>query len=237
MIKQALSIFFTLLLSSSLNLIQAQSQLIERTFEVNPSERIELNLKYGNTILIEAWDRPEVLFRATSEVNSGKLNDAVLIDFIQDDGLRVDMDFDSGKIKEGRAIDCPGKNYSYYNQYENAYRHVVCSEIAYEIFLPRNADLFVDTINANIELLGHHGPTSIKSISGFVDMSWQQRRGAELSIKTISGGVYSDLKDIQLLNRDEVAPVGQDIRAITGIGGVPVRLESISGDIFLRKGL
>jgi hypothetical protein len=234
--NKLLPFFCSLFLLSATNLIQAQPQIIEHRFTITPDERIELNLKFGDQILIKAWDRPEVSFRATAEVNGGRLNDAVLFDFNQEGKIRIDMDFDREKIKEGRAEDCPGKNYSYYNRNKNGVGHIVCSEIAYEIYLPRNADLFVETISANIELLGLYGPVSVKSISGFVDMRWQEREGAELSMKTISGGVYSDLDNLEFHNKNKFFPVGQNIKAKAGAGGTTVRLESISGDIFLRKG-
>jgi hypothetical protein len=182
-------------------------------------------------------DRPGVSFRAAAEVNGGRLNDALLMDFHQNGKIRIDMDFDREKIKEGRAEDCPGKNYSYYNRSRNGKGYAICSEIIYEILLPARADLSVETISADIELVGLEGPVHAKSISGFLDMSWLDRNGAELSMKTISGGVYSDLENLEFLNREKFAPVGQNIRAIAGRGGTPVRLESISGDIFLRKGI
>ncbi|MGF1670330.1 MAG: hypothetical protein ACFCU6_07775 [Balneolaceae bacterium] len=225
-----LPFFCTLFILAAVNTVQAQPRIIEQTLNVEPDGRIELNLKFGNQIVIKAWDRPEVLFRATADVNNGRLNDAFLIDFYQNGKARIEMDFDREKIRHGRTEDCPGKNYSYYDN------HVVCSDITYEIYLPRDADLSVETISANIELFGLHGLVSVKSISGYVDMSWPERDGAELSIKTISGGVYSDLENIEFRNKGKFAPVGVDIRAKAGTGNTPVRLETISGDIFLRRG-
>jgi len=226
-----LPLFCTLLFLAAVNTAQTQPRIVEQTLNVDPDGRIELNLKFGNEIVIKAWDRPEVSFRATAEVNNGRLNDAFLIDFNQTEKVRIDMDFDREKIRSAQAEDCPGKNYSYYN----GHGHVVCSEISYEIYLPRDADIYVETISANIELFGLHGPVSVKSISGFVDMSWPERNGAELSIKTITGGVYSDLENIEFHNKGKFAPVGVDIRVKAGTGSTPVRLETISGDIFLRK--
>lgn len=237
MIKQILTLFCTLSLAIAVNNVNAQPRIVEQLFDVSPNERIELNLKFGDHILIKAWDRPNVSFRATAELNGGRLNDALLIDFHQDDKVRIDVDFDQEKMKEGKPEDCPGNDYSYYSRNNNGKGNVICSEIAYEIYLPRDADLFVETISADIELFGLHGPISAKSISGFVDMSWLTRNGAELSIKTISGGVYSDLENIEIQNKGKFSPVGQNILAKAGNGDIPVRLESISGDIFLRKGI
>lgn len=236
MIKQILTLFFTLSLAIAVNNVHAQPRIIEQSFDVNPNERIELNLKFGDHILIKAWDHPKVSFRATAELNGGRLNDALLVDFQQDEMVQIDVDFDRVKMINGKPEDCPDNDYSFYNRNTDGKGYVICSEITYEIYLPRDADLFVETISADIELIGLHGPISAKSISGFVDMSWLARNGAELSMKTISGGVYSDLENIEFLRMGKHAPVGQNILVKAGNGDIPVRLESISGDIYLRKG-
>ncbi|MGK7371730.1 MAG: hypothetical protein ACNS64_16075, partial [Candidatus Halalkalibacterium sp. M3_1C_030] len=96
--------------------------------------------------------------------------------------------------------------------------------------------LNVESISSNIELIGLKGPVNAKSISGFVDLSWAETNSADLSVKTISGEVYSGLDQLSLSNRKGDAPlVGYEIRGSIGSGGPRVSLESISGNIYLRK--
>lgn len=231
--------YFGLLITALLlaGTIRAQSRVIEKTFDADRNERVELNLKFGETIVVKGWDREEVSFRATAVINSGKLNDALLVNYYDDQGgIRIDVDYDEEIIKEGKRTDCPDRGFSTYTR-NNGQGYVVCSRIVYEIMVPRESNLRLETISADIELNALAGPINAKSISGFVDLSWPRQQGADLSLKTVSGEAYSDLDNLRFLNRREKAPlVGYELRGTIGDGGKRVRLESVSGDLFLRKG-
>lgn len=215
---------------------QAQSKTVERTLAVPANNKVELNLKFGENIKISAWNKKEAYIKVTYEINSGKLNEALQLKFESDNAsARVDVDLDKELTKNGQAADCPDNNYSQYNVSKNGNRNFVCAKINYEIFLPANTDLTVETINGNIELRGLTGPVSAKSISGFVDMNWAPNKGAVVALKTITGEVYSDLA-IDLGGSKQKAPmVGYELKGNVSGGGSPIKLESISNDIYLRK--
>lgn len=216
--------------------VQSQQRIEEKTFTANQDEKIRLNLKFGENIVIRGWDRNEVSFRAVVEINSGKLNDAFVANYSDgNSGIRIDTDFDKDKLKAGRAEDCPDR-YATYSWNGNGDRHVICSEITFELYVPKNSDLQLETIAADVEMYDLNGPIDAKSISGYVDLTWPDRNGAEISLKTISGEAYSDLENISFRNRKEHFPhVGYELRGAIGSGGPMVKLESISGDVYLRK--
>lgn len=226
-------IFLFILAGSS----QAQQRVVEKNFSVDNHGKIDLDLKFGQAITVKAWDRDEVSFRALIEINSGRLNDALMLEFEEEnEGLSVVADYDKERIEEGKPEDCPERRYSTYSWNDNGSHTVVCSNIVYEIFVPRNANLSVESISSDIELISLQGPIKAKSISGFVDLSWPERRGAELSMKTISGEVFSGLENLTLNNRKRGVPlVGYQLRGSIGSGGPRVSLESISGNIYVRK--
>lgn len=231
-------IITTILICFFTNLSKAQPHVVERKFDISEDARIQLDLKFGNAITISAWDKNEVSIRAVIEINNGKLNDALILEF--DEGsksLSVSADYDKQLIKQGRREDCPENGYSNYS-WNNRDHYVICSSIVYEITIPRNADLSVESINSDIELISLQGPIKAKSISGFVDLSWPEHQGAELRMKTISGEVFSGLDNLRLNNQKRGAPlVGYELRGTVGKGGGPsVSLESISGNIYVRKG-
>lgn len=216
--------------------VWAQSKTVERTLAVPANNKVDLQLKFGNNIKITAWNKKEASIKVTYEINSGKLNDALLLNFDSDNNsARVTADLDQELTKTGQPEDCPGNNYSHYRSDKNGSRSAVCANINYEIFLPANADLTVETINGNIELRGLTGPVSAKSISGFVDMNWVPKKGAAVALKTITGEVYTDL-DIAFTGKREKAPmVGYELKGNIAGGGSAIKLESISNDIYLRK--
>ena len=213
----------------------AQSKIVEKTLAVPANKKVDLKLTFGNNIKISAWDKNEASIKVTYEINSGKLNDALLLNFKSDDkSARAEVDLDKDLLKNGKAEDCPD-NHSGYSIQNNGERSYTCTNINYEVFVPRDADLTVETINGNIELRGLTGPVKAKSISGFVDMNWSEKKGATVSLETITGEVYSDL-GIEFPNGKQSAPmVGYKLKGNVNGGGSLINLESISNDIYLRK--
>ncbi len=212
-------------------------KVVEKTLPAAANQEIDLQLKFGNNIKITAWDKPEVYVKVTYNINSGRLNDALLLNFNSGpDGPKVNVDFNQELLKTGRAEDCPdsqnGRNHSSHNGQE----YFTCSQIDYEIRVPRSNSLVVNTINGDIELRGITGPIDAKSISGFVDLDWPDKKGATVSLKTITGEVYSDL-DISFTNKQKEIPmVGYQLKGDVNGGGSKVKLETISNNVYFRKG-
>lgn len=215
----------------------AQNRIVERSFAINQDDAVRLDLQFGETITVKSWDQNKVAFRAVIEINGGRLNDALQLDFDQSSGrVEIASDYNKEKLKEGRREDCPD-NYSRYSwSDDDDGGHVVCSRIRYEISVPRQVDLEVESISGDIELVGLAGPIRAKSISGFVDLSWPSGNAVKIDLKTISGEAFSDLEDLQFDNKKEHIPlVGYTLKGRIGTGGPRVSLESVSGNIYLRK--
>lgn len=215
--------------------VQAQTKVVEKTLVVPANKKIDLKLKFGDNIKITAWDKKDAAVKVSYEINSGKLNDALLLKFDSDNNsARVDVDLDTELLQQGKEEDCPESNNKGFSTYNNGKGSYNCSTINYEIFVPRDADLTVETINGDIELRGLTGPVHAKSISGFVDMNWPEKKGAEVSLRTITGEVYSDVA-INLKNKEKNPVVGYQLKGDVGKGGSEIQLESISNNIYFRK--
>ena len=225
---------FLLLLSLLIRPAFAQ-KIIEKTLLVAPNQRVNLNLKFADSIQIRYWDKPTVSVRIAVTINSGKLNDALTVTSgSTDQEVSLKTDFDKELIKQGKAEDCPGQNHNWSTNSDGK-NYSVCSEINYQVFLPMQAELKVETINGNIDIKGAMGPVFAKTISGFVDMSWPRSKGTNVAMKTITGEVYSDM-DIDFRNKKEKHPiVGYQLEGTINGGGPAVRLESISNNVYLRK--
>jgi DUF4097 and DUF4098 domain-containing protein YvlB len=104
----------------------------------------------------------------------------------------------------------------------------------YEIYVPRQADVHLETIDGNVVITEFTGPLFAKSISGFVDVSWPKNKGADVAMQSISGEVYSDMA-INFQNKQEQIPlVGYLLKGQVNGGGPRIRLESISNNVYLR---
>lgn len=226
---------FLLLLGLLVRPVMAQ-KIIEKTLPVSSGQTVNLNLKFGDSIQVRYWDKPTLSVRIAATINSGKLNDALLVTTdSNNDEVSLKTDFDKEMMKQGKAEDCPGTNRSTWRTEHNGQAYYVCSKINYQVFVPRQAKLKIETINGNIDIQGASGPVFAKTISGFVDMSWPKAKGANVAMKTITGEVYSDV-DIAFKNKKQKDPiVGYLLEGTINGGGPDVRLESISNDIYFRK--
>jgi DUF4097 and DUF4098 domain-containing protein YvlB len=79
-------------------------------------------------------------------------------------------------------------------------------------------------------------PSSISTISGDVDVSMNPNSKATLQLRSVSGEVYTDF-DIALAKTDDNLRrvAGQKVQGTLNGGGTQVALQSVSGDIFVRK--
>lgn len=84
-------------------------------------------------------------------------------------------------------------------------------------------------------------PTSITNISGEVDVTLPADTKANVKTKSISGDVYTDFDVVTEKKNDEKSKGmkswggGYEAKGTIGGGGVEMRLESISGNVYIRK--
>lgn len=237
---------FRLLLSACaavLLLPAAHAQkIIEKSAAVGSRQQVVLDLPQATSIRIRGGSGRELRVRAAVTINQNKLNDALLLTLsTADDQLTVRSAFDEALLRTGQPGDCPsGPGYSQTwnmgegNNGRQGYR--VCSSVEVEIDVPAGVSLRVNTISGNIEATGLTGPLEAKSISGYVDVSWPAALGAQVAFKTITGEVYTD-QDVAFANRRPGVPlVGYEVRGSLGTTGPLLRLESISNDVYFRRG-
>ncbi|GAB3722853.1 DUF4097 family beta strand repeat-containing protein [Spirosoma lituiforme] len=210
-------------------------KIIEKTLPVASGQLVNLNLKFADSIRVRYWDKPTALVRIAVTINGDKLNDALLVTSgSTTDEVSLQTDFDQELIKQGKPEDCPNQRHAW-NNGRDGVRYTLCSEINYQVFLPRQARLNLETINGNIDIQGATASVSAKTISGFVDMNWPKAKGADVAMKTITGEVYSNLS-IDFKGKKEKNPiVGYLLEGTLHGGGPAVRLESISNNIYLRE--
>ncbi|MBE9461860.1 hypothetical protein ACFP1I_31570 [Dyadobacter subterraneus] len=215
---------------------QALSQkIIDKKLPFNSAQTVNLNLRFGDSIKVRYWDKAEVSVHISAMINGGKLNDALTVTTASTaQQLSLKTDLDQEILSKGEAADCPEKKFTY-NSEKDGKRYYVCSEINYQVFLPRQAKLVLETINGNIDIEGATAAVNAKTISGFVDMSWPKSKGANLGMKTITGEVYTDFT-IDYKDKKQKNPiVGYLLEGTMNGGGPEIKLESISNNVYLRQ--
>jgi DUF4097 and DUF4098 domain-containing protein YvlB len=100
------------------------------------------------------------------------------------------------------------------------------------VYIPENTRFSVETINADITITGRTKSMKVKSISGFIDLAVPENKQADIDFSTISGRMYSNHK---LALKASHSGIPAKIVEKLNSGGDPIRLETISGDIYFRK--
>ena len=252
----------TLLLCLLTVWVQAQPKTIEKNLAVPANKKVELKLPFGDKISVTAWDKKEAAVKVTYEINGGKFNEALLLSFDADsESARVEADFDKEQMKTGRAEDCPdGQGQSYRTTEHGKETSRTCYKITYEVFVPVETDLSVETINCSIDVLGLTGPikahsingaltvkpsrlnqgkpSDISSINGKVDITLPNDTNADVKLNTINGGIFTNF-DIDQVNENKtgLTRIGgrKTIHGKTNNGGVEMKVSSINSNIYVRK--
>ena len=187
---------------------------IEKHINFSGKEKLILNIQIADSIKIHTWTKDEVFAKASVNVNDNEDNDAYLTDFAEA-GKDVEI---TAKIGDG---------------YMKEKKHCCTeTEITWEFFIPDKTIFSIETINGDIIIDGITTEIKAKTISGFIDLAMAGNRKADLEMKTISGTLYTDL-DISTSTSENSFPVV--VKQKLNNGGDPVNLETISGDIFVRK--
>ncbi len=207
-------IIFTILSCLCLHRSDAQ-KIVERHLDFARKDFVSLNIQIADSIRIITWNKNEVYVKASIDINNNKDNDL------------YNMDFDGS----GDAIVVKAK----FVESPNRLRTDTCcnyrSKIYCDVYIPENTGFSVETIDGNIIITGQTDKVRAHTISGFIDMAVAVTRKADFRLKTISGTIYSNLALVDKTQHSATTDISD---AYNG-GGKLIDLETISGDIFLRK--
>lgn len=225
-----LLLLYILLISSA-----CAQKIIEKQLLFSSNQAVNLNFKYADTIQVYYWDKAEVSVRIEAVINQGKLNDLLVVETLfNDKEISVTTDFDKALFIQSREEDCPGPR-THLSYTGNGQKYYACGIINYQVYLPRQAKLKIETVTGNIIMRGAETTVFAKAAIGFVDLSWLETQGANLAIKTIRGEVYTDL-DIDFKTKVKRDPyTGYTLEGTVNGGGPEVYLESTLSNLFIRK--
>jgi hypothetical protein len=193
--------------------LQAQ-QIIEKHMNFSGKDALSLKIQIADSINVQTWNKDEVYIKASVNINDNKDNAAYETSFGEDGNkIVVNANF-SDKYFKGKKNCC--------NE----------SEIYWVVFIPENKRFSVETIDGNITVRGKTKEMNVKSISGFIDLAVPAGKQADLDFSTISGRMYSNL---DIAGNKSRSGIPMKVSEKLNSGGDLIKLETISGDIFLRK--
>ncbi|HTR27851.1 MAG TPA: hypothetical protein VMH27_01175 [Puia sp.] len=230
------SLFIVLWLAAAIP-VRAQ-KIIEKHFDLSADGFVSMNFQISDSIRIITWKKNEVYVKSTIDVNDNKDND----------------DYKETFSGSANTVDITGKLVSHCNNFHSRRKSADSSRrpagddsdcccncgcetyITHEIYIPENTDFSVETINGNIVIAGNTAEIRAHTISGYIDLTMAPEKAVALRMRTISGTMYSNF-DLGGNDRGARRLGGGSVDAhLNGSGGKAIDLETISGDIFFRKG-
>lgn len=193
--------------------IQAQ-QIIEKHIDFSGKESLALKIQIADSISLQTWNKNEVYIKASVDINDNKDNEAYITSFDE----------------AGNTVVVKANFKDKYFRGKNNCRNE--SDIYWQIYIPEKINFSVETIDANITITGQTRGMNIKSISGYIDLAVPASKQANIDFSTISGRMYSN-HELVLNKMHSGIPL--KITEKLNNGGDPIKLETISGDIFFRK--
>jgi len=205
--------------------LSAQPKKVTESMAVTGQKLLDLAFDFADDIVFETWDKKEVLVEVMVEINDGKDNDIFsLSSETSSSTIYIGMDEDMwkklSKEKEGKWNNC-----SY------------TATINYKVYLPPTLRVTASTISGDYTFEYFGMEMKLKTISGAIDVTIPERQAMDFKAKTISGEIYSDIEIEYPYGKEGLRQiVGQDVRGRVSSGGIESNFETISGNIYLRKG-
>lgn len=225
------------LICSSLN----AQKVIEKNINYN-NQIIDVEVKFASQIEVKTWDKSTVYFKADISTEDGKYLELYQLNVKESNGS-ISISSETKAIFEAFHDEWNKR------QTKDGRRHYYTSdmyEFNYVLYVPKNAnfsvgsingdlkadiiegDFSADLINGNIDIKKYNGNLDLKTINGEIDLVMANSR---LTAETIHGNIYADEKlKLKVTDRH----VGQKVEGSFNGGSNRLRLNTINGNMYLR---
>nr|WP_321247983.1 hypothetical protein [uncultured Psychroserpens sp.] len=222
-------------------LLSVASLHAQRNVEVKESlsknQDVYLDFKFAQDITVEHGSTNQIIVKASVNIDEGKGDDAFSFKTNKSSGeLKLYSDFGD----------------YFKNKWSDKNRHDCNSttEINYVVIVPKNVnlriksisgsvsidtfqgDLVTDLISGDVTIKKYDGELRLKTISGSLDVTVNKAR---LNAKSLTGTIYSDLEfEKNTSNKSYNGSHNRVSKQVNG-GTLPLEMETISGNIYIRK--
>lgn len=210
--------------------IAPAQDIIEKSFSIENNSQIDIDFQFADQIIIKKWDKSVAYVKAIVNINGNEDNDKFSLTVRESpDGAEL--------VSEIDGLDEISNEVEVYRHGEIIRRdNCVDMEIDFEIFLPASSRISLETISGDTEIMGFKNEMEIKTISGFIDITLNSNSRNDILMETITGEFYSDLDlDRELKSEWKNHWIGGDLETTLNGGGPLIKLETISGNIYLRR--
>ncbi|WP_350284340.1 hypothetical protein [uncultured Croceitalea sp.] len=217
-------------------------KIIEKNFDYN-DQYIELDVKFARNIEVKTWDKTNVYFKATIEIDEEQFIDKYNVDFKTSDGY-ITIEEEAEPVF--KAMQEHGRK-NYPNNKRYWYNSGDLCRFNYVLYVPKDAhfkvssingnlkseviegDFKADLINGDIDIKNYNGKLDLSTINGEIDLKVSNAR---FVAETIHGDIYADEK-IKVVAHDR--HVGQKVESDGIDFDNRLKLNTINGNMYLRQ--
>ena len=226
--KNIIFIYVLAILMSLPNIIFGQ-KVVEKSSPIKENEELILDIQFADEITVTTWDKNEVYIKALISINNNEDNDKFKLELNDlSSGIKFKSEIEDMKSLQTRKKIVDEDDHT-----------IICNsvdmDLYFEVKVPKNINLKIETISGDIDIKGVLGKMNIETISGFIDLSLPEKHNANLKLSTITGGMYSNFEFNNEKNNGYHHYGKHDLSKQLNNGGTKIFLETISGDIYLRK--
>ncbi|MCL6266901.1 hypothetical protein [Flagellimonas myxillae] len=236
-----MKIVITMLVVGFACLPLSAQKVIEKNIAYS-NQVIDVDVKFASEIEVKTWDKSTVYFKATLRTKDGKYLELYQLNVDEGNGYIGITSVPEPVFKafhEEWEKNRPEGSHSYYHTHD-------LYTFDYILYVPKNADFTVssinghlkadviegdftaDLINGNIDITKYKGNLDLKTINGEIDLVMQNSR---LTAETIHGQIYADEK-LELKVTDRY--VGQKVEGSFDNATHRLKLNTINGNMYLR---
>ena len=203
--------------------INAQESF-EKEVNLKNNQAVSLDLKFADEINIKTWDKKKLLVKVVVKHNFKEKLDFILLEHNKNSVLEIEEKIKN--LEKRKHINIKSD--------DDDNGNCINLEIDYEIYLPANVTLSINSISGNMDIKNMNSNLNLETISGFVDVNLNSKGKYDIKCSTISGEIYTNLK-LDENNYQKQELVGSKLNASVNGGGKSIRLKSISGNLYIRK--
>ena len=221
--------------------ITAQNKIIEKNFEYN-NQSIYLDVKFANNIEVKTWEKNTVYFKADIYTEDPQFQDFYKLN-VEEKSSIINIASEAEAVYKAYRKDCLEKNPS---KKRNCYNTGDLTEFNYMLYVPKNAqfkvssingdlkaeviegDFAADLINGNIDIKRYSGDLSLSTINGEIDL---KIANSSFVAETIHGDIYAS-EELDLVSQDR--NVGRKVWSENSSAKNKLKLNTINGNMYLR---
>jgi hypothetical protein len=221
---------YLLILACIISLNMQAQKTFTQNVNAKKAEKVTLDVQFADDITIETWSKSEVYVEAIVNIDDNKHNDNFKFELNEiGDEIIIEAEIeDMDKLgEETKVRHKDGDTYIYNSR-------TVDLDITFKVKVPKDIAVSLKTINGNIESKNIENELALKTISGDIDISMDSKKSFNLTMKTISGDMFTDF-EFENEEKRKFVYVGSSIDTEINGGGTPIELNTISGNIYFRK--